>query len=210
MPPRFSRRAALSLPLILVACGDDDEAPAPVARRDFPPLRYGYLPPINLNVQRVETADGFVPGSGDNELIGASPVEPVETLFAMARDRLKPVAASGTATFRVLNASIVRHRDQLDGELAVRVDVRNDDGSNTGFAEAHVTAKHTGSVADQRAVLYDMMKSMMENMNVELEYQLRNKLRPWVVDTPPDSTPAAAPPPVPPPTPPVPTDSNPS
>jgi hypothetical protein len=110
----------------------------------------------------------------------------------------------------VLNASIVRHRDELDGELAVRVDVRDDDGSNTGFAEAHVTAKHTGPVADQRAVLYDMMKSMMENMNVELEYQLRNKLRPWVVDTPPDSTPAAAPPPVPPPAPPVPTDSNPS
>jgi len=207
MSPRVSRRAALLLPLILAACGDDDEAPAPVVRRDFPPLRYGYLPPINLNVQRVETADGFVPGSGDNDLIGASPVEPVATLFAMARDRLKPVASSGTATFRVLNASIVRHRDALDGELAVRVDVRDDDGTNTGFAEARVSAKHTGPVADQRAVLYDMMKSMMDNMNVELEYQLRNKLKSWVVDTPADAASPATPPPTapaPPPTMPLP------
>jgi hypothetical protein len=193
MSLRFSRRAVLLLPLMLAACGDDDEVPAPVVRRDFPPLRYGYLPPINLNVQRVQTAGGFVPGSGDNELIGASPVDPVATLFAMARDRLKPVGTGGTATFRVLNASIIRRRDELNGELAVRIDVRNDDDTSTGFAEARVTAKHTGPITDQRAVLYDMMKSMMENMNVELEYQLRNKLRSWVVDTPADVAPAAQP-----------------
>jgi hypothetical protein len=205
MPVRFTRRATLLLPWMLAACGDDEEAPAPVVRHDFPPLRYGYLPPINLNVQRVETTDGFVPMAGPDELIGASPVEPVETLFAMARDRLKPVATGGTATFRVVNASIVRHRDELNGELAVRVDVRNDDNTSTGFAEARVTARHTGPVTDQRAVLYDMMKSMMENMNVELEYQLRNKLKAWVVDTPVE-TPAPATPAPPPsmPLPPVP------
>jgi hypothetical protein len=86
--------------------------------------------------------------------------------------------------------------------LAVRVDVRDDDGTNTGFAEARVSAKHTGPVADQRAVLYDMMKSMMDNMNVELEYQLRNKLKSWLVDAPAEATPPAVPvPPVPPPEP---------
>lgn len=200
--PRLTRRAALLLPLVLASCGDDEEVPAPVARRrDFPPLRYGYLPPIKLNVQRLETAEGFVPPSGDNEMIGLSPVDPVETLLAMARDRLQPVAQGGIATFSVLTTSIVRHRDTLNGVLAVRLDVRDADGMNAGYAEARVTATRGGPVADQPAAVYNMMKTMMDDMNVELEYQLRNKLKAWVVDTPaePPSTPS---PPAAPPTPP--------
>src|ERR1700722_11395027 len=98
MPSRLTRRAALLLPLLLAACGGDDESPAPVLRRDFPPLRYGYLPPIKLNVQRLEMTEGFVPPVGGDEIIGSSPIDPADTLFAMARDRLKPVAQSGTAT----------------------------------------------------------------------------------------------------------------
>src|ERR1051326_585753 len=107
--PRLTRRLVLLSPLALAslalaACGD--EGPAPVARRGFPPLRYAYLPPISLNVQRVEIAGDYEPTSGNGEIIGSSPVEPAETLFAMARDRLKPVATSGVATFRIVNASI--------------------------------------------------------------------------------------------------------
>jgi hypothetical protein len=195
MPPRLARRTALFLPLLLAACGDEDEAPAPVVRRDFPPLRYGYLPPIPLNVQRVEMAEGFIPPSGDEEVSGASPANLADTLFAMARDRLKPVAMSGTATFRILTASITRHRDTVNGELVVRLDVSDADGGNSGFAVARVTATHSGPIADIHGAVYDMLKSMMDDLNVELEYQIRNKLRPWVVDTstqPPPSTPAPA------------------
>jgi hypothetical protein len=185
MTQRLTRRAALLSPFALAACGDDDEPAIPTAaRRDFPPLRYGYLPPIALNVQRVEMVQDFVPGSGESEVIGDSPVDAAESLFAMARDRLKPVAATGTATFRILTASIVRLRDSLNGVLAVRLDVRDADGGNTGYAEARVTATHTGPIPDQRGAVYDMLKSMMDNMNVEFEYQLRNKLRSWIVEPP--------------------------
>ena len=184
------RRFALFLPLCLVSCGDDD-APPPVVRRDFPPLRYGYLPPINMNLQRVEMAEGFIPATGDDEVSGASPVSLADTLFAMARDRLRPVATTGTATFRILTASIARRRDTLNGVLAVRVDVVDADGGSSGFAIARVTATHTGSISDLRAAVYDMVKSMMDDMNVELEYQLRNKLRAWIVE--PASKPASGP-----------------
>jgi hypothetical protein len=176
----LTRRLAFLLPLWLASCGDDD-APAPSVRRDFPPLRYAYLPPISLNVQRVEMAGDFVPPTGDDEIGDPSMAE---TLYAMARDRLKPVANSGIATFSIRAASINRHRDTLNGVLLVRVSVRDADDTNTGFAEARVTATKTGPIPDPRAAAYDMFRSMMDNMNVELEFQLRNKLRPWIVNAP--------------------------
>jgi hypothetical protein len=177
MTLHLTRRAALLLPLLAAACGDD-QPPARV-RTDFPPLRYSYLPPINLNVQRVVMAGDFAPATGDGEV--GDPSMP-ETLNAMARDRLKPVGTGGVATFRILTASIKSHRDTLDGLLAVRVDVQDADGGNTGFAEARATATHSGPISDLRATTYDMLKTMMDGMNVELEYQLRNKLRAWIVE----------------------------
>jgi hypothetical protein len=186
MTVRLTRRLVLFLPLLSASCGDDQRA-APL-RTNFPPLRYGYLPPINLNVQRVEMAGDYVPPSGDNQVGDPSMAD---TLYAMARDRLKPVATGGVATFRIVTASITRRGSTLNGELAVRVDVHNADDTNSGFAEAHASATHNGPISDLRGTAYDMMKSMMDDMNVELEFQLRNKLRAWIVE------PVAAPSPPP-------------
>jgi hypothetical protein len=204
MKLRLTRRCALLLPLLLAACGGDDEIPPSMdGGGNFPPLRYGYLPPIKLNVQRVEMARGFSLPTGEDEMIGLSPVDPIDTLFAMARDRLQPVAQSGSATFRVVNASITRRRDTLTGVLAVRLDVH--DGDNTGFVVARATADHSGRNTSQRAAVYDLLKTMMFQMNVELEYQIRNKLKAWVVGneaTPPaQPAPQAQPPPAAPPEP---------
>jgi hypothetical protein len=201
MTLRLTRRAALLLPLLLAACGDDVEVHAPDSGGDFPPLRYDYLPPIKLNVQRVETAKDFVPSTGEEEIIGLSPINPVETLNAMARDRLLPVAQSGTATFRVVTASVTRHRDTLNGVLVVRLDVR--DGDNAGFVVARVMASHSGKAPSQRAAIYDLLKTMMFQMNVELEYQLRNKLKAWVINPQAEATPAPQTQPAAPPAPPV-------
>lgn len=215
MTRRLPRRLALLLPLVLAACGgDDEETPSPDAGADYPPLRYGYLPPIRLNVQRVDMVHGFDLPTGEDEMIGLSPVNPIDTLYAMARDRLQPVAQSGVARFRILTASITRHHDALNGVLAIRIDVR--DGDNTGYVEARVTAHHAGAITSERAAVYDLLKSMMSQMNVEMEYQLRNKLKAWVVNAaapapvqtpqpapaPPQPNPAPPPPAPPPPTPP--------
>ncbi len=184
---KLTRRAALFLPLLLASCGDDE--PQAPRRVNFPPLRYGFLPPIPLNVRRVEMMDGFIPPTGDGEIIGTSPIDPVATLFAMARDRLKPVAAGGTARFSILTTSIIRHGDTLNGNLAVRLDVRDAEDTNSGFAEARVSANHAGSIPDQSDAVYDMLKSMMEQMNVELEFQIRQQLRSWIAGAPTETPP---------------------
>ncbi|MSP00345.1 MAG: hypothetical protein EXR07_04735 [Acetobacteraceae bacterium] len=183
----LSRRAALFLPPLLAACGGDEPS-RPPPRGNFPPLRYGFLPPIGLNVQRVEMAEGFIRPAGDGELSDGSAAE---TLFAMARDRLKPVAPNGTAMFRIVTASIARRRDTLNGTLAVRLDVRNEDGTSSGYAEARVNAEKTGPISDQRTAAHEMLKALMDDMNVELEFQIRSKLRAWIVEPPVEPVPPA-------------------
>lgn len=201
----LSRRAAMAVMLSLTSCaGDDDRDARRPATRDLPPLRYGYLPPIPLNVRRLEVDAGFAPPEGEAEIGGASPSRPAETLFAMAGDRLKPAGDAGLALFQVDTASIARRGDTLSGVLAVRLTVKK--GDDSGFAEARVVASRTGPIGTPRAAAYDMLKSMMDDMNVELEFQIRDKLRGWIVEAGPSaSRPATSglalpmPPPPPPP-----------
>src|SRR5262249_3750434 len=124
------------------------------------------------------------PPSGGDEVGGTAPIDLLDTLHAMARDRLRPVGTGGTARFRILTASVTRRRDNLTGALAVRLDVGDAEGVNTGFAEGRATAQRNGPIAAQRAAVYDLVKSLMDQMNIEFEYQIRNKLRPWVVEPP--------------------------
>lgn len=188
MRPGLYRRAVLFLPLFAAACGEDEPVRGP-SRREFPLLRYDYLPPIPLNVQRIEMAEGFVRLAGEEELTDSTAAE---TIFSMARDRLKPMTANGTGMFRILTASVSRRRDILTGVLAVRLELRNDDDSNSGFAEANVTATKTGSTSNRRAAAYDMLKTLMDELNVELEFQIRSKLRGWIFE-PPVPTPPSGP-----------------
>ena len=188
----LSRRLLLLAPAAMAGCGDDVEneppPPRPRARpprpapEEQPPLRYSYLPPINLKVARLDIGTDFTAPDGDGEVSGSSSVRPEDALKTMARDRLKTSGGKGIATFQIQTASIARKGTVLSGVLAVRLDLRGGDNDATGFAEARVTANKTGPIADQRAAVYDMTKSMMDDMNVELEFQIRKELKAWLVE----------------------------
>ena len=66
-------------------------------------------------------AEGFVRAAGAEELTDGIAAE---TIFAIARDRLKPMTANGTGMFRILTASVSLRGDILAGVLAVRLEVR--------------------------------------------------------------------------------------
>ena len=177
----MTRRAMLVPPLLLAACGGDPEPPRP-SRGSFPPLRYGYLPPLTLNVRSLAMDERFVPPTGGAEVSQSAPVNVADTVLAMGRDRLKAAGTGGRGTFRIQTASIIRRGDTLDGTLAVRLDLRDAEDTSTGFVEARATAAKI-ALPDQRAALYDLLKSLMDEMNVELEYQIKRELRGWLMET---------------------------
>jgi hypothetical protein len=183
----LTRRQALLLPIALVACSEEE----PVV---FAPLRYDYLPPIQLNVATVEVEQRFIPSGVPPDVTAEDPAPPIEALRAMATGRLQTFGVTGRAVFAILDASLTRQGNVIAGSMAVSLTVYGADGAQAGFAEAHVEHNQSGEIDNLRKTLYDITKTMMDNMNVEFEYQVRRNLRAWLTtpaapDTPVQQTP---------------------
>ena len=175
------RRFIMLLPLGIAACGS---RPEPV----FEPLRYNYLPPLQLNVAAIDIAQRFIPSGVPPDVSTLDPVPPIEALKAMANDRLQAFGTANKAVFTIQDASLTRENDVVQGSLAVSLTIQDDTGGPLGFAEARVQNRHTGRIDEIRPVLYEMTKTMMSDMNVEFEYQIRHNLRSWLTDgTAPDT-----------------------
>jgi hypothetical protein len=173
MPAGYlTRRCALLLPLVLAACGGEEET--------FEPLRFNYLPPIQLNVASIVTEERFIPSGVAPDVSGLDPARPIAALRAMAADRLQAFGTANRAVFAILDATMTREGDIVRGAFAVSLTIQADDGNQLGFAEARVESRHSGRIDDLRAVLYDMTKSMMNDMNVEFEYQIHRNLKTWL------------------------------
>jgi hypothetical protein len=188
----LTRRSALLLPLVLAACGGEEE-------RVFEPLRYNYLLPIQLNVASIAVEQRFVPSGIDPDVSSMDPVPPVEALKAMANDRLQAFGTSNKAVFAILDGSLVRQDDGVNGSMAVSLTIFDGSGTQLGFAEARVQSRRTGVSGNLAPVLYDMTKAMMSDMNVEFEYQLRHNLKDYLTspaapDTPVEQAPLEQPP----------------
>jgi hypothetical protein len=171
----LTRRCMLLLPLLLSACGAE---PEPV----YDPLRYNYLPPLQLNVAGIQVEQRFIPAGVPPDVTNQDPVPPIDALKAMANDRLQAFGTANKAVFAILDASLTRQNDTVVGSFAVSLTILDDSGTQTGFAEARVQSRHSGRISELRPVLYDMTKSMMDDMNIEFEYQIRRNLKAWLTN----------------------------
>lgn len=168
------RIAALLLSLVVAACGGGDD------RRDFRPLRYDYLPPIQLNVASLEIEPRFIPSGTGADVTGQAPVRPIDALTTMGRDRLSPLGGNGRAVLAIQDASLTRRGDTITGSMAVGLTIFRDDGGRAGFVEARVSRTNSGGSGSLRGRLYDLVEAMMNDMNVELEFQIRRNLKDWL------------------------------
>ena len=193
MSVSLSRRAALLLPLLLAACGG--EAPAPVS---YTPLDYSYLPPLQLNVARVEVEQHFIPSGQPPSVNQYDPVSPTAALRRMAVERLKPFGSAGRAVFVIENASLVQDGDTITGTFTVRLEIYTSAGTRAAFAEATVSRQRVGEVHNLSETLYLLTRQLMDRMNVELEYQIRRSLGDWLVPPGAEAAPVQAAPLVPP------------
>ena len=170
-----TRRLTLLLTLTLAACGSERE-------QAYEPLRYNYLPPIQLNVASIDIEQRFFPSGAAPDVSNLAPVPPVEALKTMALDRLQAFGTGNKAVFGVLDGSLMRQNDVVIGSMAVSLTILDDHGAQAGYAEARVQSRHSGRIDTLRPVLYDMTKTMMADMNIEFEYQIRRSLKDWLTN----------------------------
>jgi hypothetical protein len=175
MPSRaLTRRSSLLLPFLIAACSRS-------APRSFPPLHYGFLTPLRLNVAAIRIEQRFVPSGAPPDVSQVDPVPPVSALRNMGEDRLQALGSSGQAVFIIQDASLIRRDDTIQGSFAVELDLYTSANTRAAFAEARVSGTHTGDIDDLPSTLYDMTKDMMDRMNVEFEFQVRRSLRSWLL-----------------------------
>jgi hypothetical protein len=134
-----------------------------------------------LNAATIEVQQRFIPAGVSPDVSRSDPASPVDALREMAGDRLQAFGTANKAVFAILDASMTQVNDVIRGSMTVSLTIDDNDGTQRGFAEAHVDRSHTGRVDDLRQTLYDMTRGMMDDMNVEFEYQVRKNLKDWLV-----------------------------
>lgn len=178
----------IALPAFLAACGSsEDTSPVTVE-----PLRYDYLPPIGLNVASLEIRQDFMPSGARPDVTALDPVPPVAALKTMAQDRLRLYGTSGKAIFAILNASLSKQGDTIDGTMLVTLQLIAGDGRPLGMARAQVTRHQVGITGNLRLALYTFTKAMMDDMNIEFEYQIRHTLKAFLAEPTAPSAPVQA------------------
>ena len=173
------RRSLLAVALALSGCGTTGPEIT-----SFPPLRYNYLPVLQLKVASISIEDNWQPSGGPDDLTSLAPETPDAALRQMAEDRLGAYGTSGRAVFVIEEASLSRVGPDLDGAFAVRLDIYSGGDTRAGFAEARVSRSEpwpASSRATVRQALYDFTRRMMDSMNVEFEYQIRRTLSNWLI-----------------------------
>ncbi|HET6197035.1 MAG TPA: hypothetical protein VFE12_14835, partial [Acetobacteraceae bacterium] len=123
----------------------------------------------------------FVPSGVAPDVTQFAPVPPLSALRAMAEDRLQALGSADRAVFIIQNASLVRRRDTVTGNLSVELDIYNTPTTRAAFAQASVSGTYSGDLDDLPGRLYDLTKSLMDRMNVEFEYQVRRSLGSWLL-----------------------------
>ena len=175
--------------LITASCGGPPPPP-----QQFEPLHYEYLTKLRLDVARIDVDDNWAPRGGARHVEYLSPVQPLDALRQMANDRLIAGGNGNHGLFTIEDASIIQSGGQYQANLAVRLDIVDDNGNRRSGVEARVTDVHpmTGnSAAAVRGDLYALTRQAMEDMNVEFEYQIRHNLEVQLQPTSPTAPPPA-------------------
>lgn len=189
----LTRRSALTfaLPALGAACAPRaPELPAPFGSG---PPSYRHLTPLRLDVSAIDIVE---PSTGSATLVvPPAPIEPVQAMLTMARDRLVAAGSSGRARFTIAAGTLTRQR-QSDGglfssaterlfcSLRCRVEILGEEGAPPpGFAQAETNRAATmpsATPAERAANAERIVRQAMADLNVEFEYQIRRNLRRWL------------------------------
>lgn len=192
----FVRRPLLALLFagLLAACESQ------VARPQFAEFTYGHLPPINLDVARVEFVDQYRPPLAEPHVEHLFPVSPAAAVERWVSDRIRPMGVQRTLRVYLQDASAVakplpsvggieawlttEQTEEVAGHIAVRAEVVGEGGAVLAYTTADVDRSRTlpeDLTLNERDQLYfELTEAMMNDLDAVFERNIRTYLADYV------------------------------
>lgn len=191
----FGKLSLFILPVValgLAACE------TPVSIQKLPELTYGHLPPLKLNVAKIEVVVQYQPPLREPNVEHLFPTPPLKALRRWASDRLRAVGRSGKARLFITDASAIETslqkktgvvatftKQQSDRyDLTVDAVLEVSDGRRGGRVSARVTRFSTLrediTINERDRAWFDMTEALIKDFDAEIEKNIRQVLADWV------------------------------
>lgn len=169
-----------------------------VSRPKYAEMSFANLPPINLDVARIQIVKQYVSPAKPPNVEHLFPIRPSAAAEQWARDRLRAVGTTGVARVIVKQASVVEvplkvktgvrgmlTRDQSERydavlEIAVEVDGAHGKGSVSSRTQRTRTVAEGITLNQREKVWFELTEAMMRDLNAALENSIRNNLKSYV------------------------------
>ena len=189
-PPALVLAAVLSLGL--AACD------TPVQLQKLPELTFAHLQPMKLDVARIEVVSQYRPPLRAPNVEHLFPTPPLKAMKQWAKDRLRAVGRSGSATLIITTASAIEtalpvqtgfkatftkqqtKRYDLTVEARLEVSSPNRRGNTTAHASRFSTVREDASINDREKIWFDLTEALVHDFDKAMEKNVRQHLRAWL------------------------------
>ena len=187
--------AALAIALIaLSGCS------TPVAQKQFPEITFHHLPPIRLDVARIDYTPRYVAPVNSPNIGHEFPTPPVVAAERWIADRLVAVGSRGTAVVTIREAFATETRLPLkkgvtgafttdqewryDAQVDIAIEVSDPDAQRSARANAGAKQSRTigedASLADREKLWFELVEQLMNRFNGTFEAQIRQDLAAYI------------------------------
>lgn len=173
---------------------------APPPPEKFPELSWTHLPPIKLDVVRLEVIKAYVPSDQPPHVETLAPRTLIDSADRWARDRIRPVGSSGWVSFIITDASLLevpllvkkginyaftnQVAKRYDAHVAVRLEIHNERGYMDGQVSAEASASREvsqeASEREIRETQYLVVQDAMLRLNTALETNTYSHLQRFI------------------------------
>ncbi|MEE2662307.1 MAG: hypothetical protein VYB39_04705 [Pseudomonadota bacterium] len=172
----------------------------PVQQSNFPDISFAHLPPIGLNVARIEVENLYVMPATKPHMEHKLPISLAATASNWGRDRLKAVGKSGVVRVVIRRASFIEvslkrspglkgvfTRDQsqrYDAVIDILIELRDASGKVRVTAESVASRSRSVSedvsLAETEKIWFQMVEEVMFDLNKSLVRQINKHMRAWL------------------------------
>jgi len=170
----------------------------PVSTQKLPELTYGHLPPLKLNVAKIEVVVQYQPPLKEPNVEHLFPTPPLKALRRWASDRLRAVGRSGKARLFITDASAIEtslrkktgvvatftKQQSYRYDLTVASVLEVSDGRRGGHVSARVTRfttlREDITINERNRAWFELTKALVKGFDAEIEKNIRQVLPDWV------------------------------